>query len=437
MLSMSHNTKRKLTAKLAIAAAIFAMLPATAGVVLGQDNKDKKDKKKFVTLADVDKPNIQYKNIYKDLDLSKFVWPNPPAITRIRYVNFWSGEKLDLSQQQGQKKKNSWMERVSGVTVGGSNAETKPRWQLIVPNGIAVDSKGKVYIADSKVRAIFIVNLETGAYEMIKNGEQANFKWPSGLAMDDSDRLFASDPGMHRVLVFGPNHKVEATISQGLVAPAGVAVDDENRLLYVADPEQDQVFVFDADPPHKKIRAMGTPGQAHKLTTPGDFAKPVGVAVDNDGNLYVTDTFNNRVEIFDADGNFIRQFGKNGDGVGYFARPKGIAIDADGHVWVTDSVQERVQVFTPEGKVLIWMGGQGLLPGRFSALENVTIDKKNRVFTTEQYPGRLQYFRYTTDAEAKAEKDQRDQDLKKNGQQRAAVNKAAEGQKPESPSPQK
>ena len=181
--------------------------------------KEKKDKKKFVTLADVDKPKIQYKNIYEDLDLSKIVWPNPPAITRIRYINFWSGEKLDLSQQQGQKKKSSWMERVSGVTVGGANAEAKPRWQLIVPNGIAVDSKGKVYIADSKVRAIFIVNLETGAYEMIKNGEQANFKWLTGLAMDDSDRLFAADPGLHHVLVFGPNHKVEATISQGLFRP--------------------------------------------------------------------------------------------------------------------------------------------------------------------------------------------------------------------------
>ena len=64
--------------------------------------------------------------------------------------------------------------------------------------------------------------------------------------------------------------------------------------------------------------------------------------------VYVTDTWNNRIEIFDADGKFIRTFGKAGDGPGYFARPKGIAVDGDGHVWVADGIQERVQVFYPK-----------------------------------------------------------------------------------------
>ncbi len=90
--------------------------------------------------------------------------------------------------------------------------------------------------------------------------------------------------------------------------------------------------------------------------------------MDGDGNLFVSDTLNNRVQVFDADGKFIRAFGKAGDGPGYFARPKGIAVDSDGHVWVADAVQDRVQVFTPEGQLLIWMGGNGLLPGQFSSL---------------------------------------------------------------------
>jgi sugar lactone lactonase YvrE len=434
MFRTSTNPKRKMAARAVTATVIVAMLLGSAVVALGDDATDKKkDKKKFVTLADLDKPQPTYKNIFEGLDLSKFVWPNPPSITRIRYINYWSGEKLDLSQQQQKQKKNSWMERVSGATVGGSNSVTKLRWQLLIPNGIAVDSKGKVYIADSKVRAIFVVNIEDGSYEMIKNGEQANFKWLTGLAMDDSDRLFAADSGLRRVLVFTPDRKVEATITQGLIAPSGVAVDNENRLLYVADPEQDQIFVFDADPPFKKIRTLGTGGQAHKLTTIGNFAKPVGVAVDKDSNLYVSDTWNNRIQVFDADGNFIRTFGKAGDGVGYFSRPKGLAIDADGHVWVTDGMQQRVQVFTPEGKLLIWMGGEGLLPGSFSGLENVAIDSKNRVFTTEQLPGRLQYFRYTTNDEARAELDKRNQGQKKNTQQPAVANNATTENKEQTP----
>ena len=421
----SNSMSKKLTRVFAVAVAVaLAMCMATVAFA-----KDKKIKS--APMDDGQGPKIVYKNVFEGLDLSKFVWPNPPQITRIKYLTFWSGEKLETQPQQ--KKKTSWMERVSGVATGGGQADFKPRWQLVVPNGIAIDSKGKVYVADSKVRAIFIVDFETGKYEMIKNGAEARFQWPTGLAMDDSDRLFAADSGMKRVLVFGPDHKVEGVIDRGLMAPAGLAIDNENRLLYVADPEQDQVFVFDADPPFKKIRAMGTPGKAHTLTSPGDFSKPIGVAVDKEGYLYVTDTWNNRIEVFDADGNFIRTWGKAGDGPGYFARPKGIAIDGDGHVWVADSLQERVQLYTPEGRLLIWMGDHGLLPGSFMALESIAIDANNRVFTTEQFPGRLQVFRYRTDVEAKAEKEQRDQDLKKRAEQRAMANKAAAEKPGESP----
>ena len=73
------------------------------------------------------------------------------------------------------------------------------------------------------------------------------------------------------------------------------------------------------------------------------------MAVDSDGNVYVTDTFNNRVEIFDADGEFISMFGKNGDGPADFERPKGIAVDCDGHIWVVDAAQNRVKVFDQQG----------------------------------------------------------------------------------------
>ena len=150
----------------------------------------------------------------------------------------------------------------------------------------------------------------------------------------------------------------------------------------------------------KLKRKIGTTGHNHELTAPGDFAKPTGVAVDKEGNLYVADTLNDRIEVFDADGDFIRTWGKNGDGPGYFARPKGVAIDSDGHVWVADGMQDRVQVFTNEGQLLIAMGGHGLLPGQYQGLVNVATDnRRNRVYTSEIYPGRVQEFRYVTDAE--------------------------------------
>jgi len=400
-------------------ARLAAVLAFTLGVILASSPwAYGKDKKKDVKAEE--SAEKQTRSFMEGLDLSKIVWPNPPAITRIRYMNYFSGEKFVPPDKQG-KKKASWMERVSGIATGEAPSVNKQRFQLVVPYGVAVDSKGRVYVSDSKVRAIFIVDMETGKFDMIKNGSDARFQWITGLAVDDSDRLFVSDPGMRRVLVFDPEHKVEGTIAQGLRDPGGIAIDNENRFVYVADAELDQVLVYDADPPYKFLRAIGTPDTQHKSTAPGDFAKPTNVAVDEDGNLYVSDTWNDRIEEFDADGNFIRTFGKAGDGPGYFARPKGIAIDSDGHVWVADGSQDRVQVFTPEGRLLIWMGGHGLYPGQFQSLVGIAIDKNNRVFTTEQFPGRLQMFRYFTNAEAVAERDRRDAEAKKKVEERRAT----------------
>jgi sugar lactone lactonase YvrE len=252
---------------------------------------------------------------------------------------------------------------------------------------------------------------------MIKNGSDAKFEWLVGLAIDDGDRLFAADGGKRHVVVFDKNHKVEGAISEGLSAPGGLAVDNENRLLYVTDAEQDLVLVYDLDPPFKLIRKLGKPGTEHTSTAPGEFAKPAGVAVDQDGNVFVADTWNNRIEEFDADGTFIKTFGEAGDGPGFFARPKGISVDGDGHLWVADALQDRVQVFTPEGQLLIYMGEHGLLPGQFQSLTNVMVDKNNRVLTTELYAGRLQVFRYYTNSEAKAELDRRNAVGKRNADQ--------------------
>ena len=341
------------------------------------------------------------------LDTSKIVWPNPPAITRIKYLAFYTGEKVEPPSQK-QAKKANWKDRLAGTDPEADRkVKTGERYALGAPYGLAVDSKNRLYVADTKVGAVFVFNTDTRDLEMIRNGHEAHFVRITGLAIDDSDRLFVSDNGLKHVVVFNPQRKVEANIAEGMADPAGIALDNENRFLYVCDTALDQVLVYDADT-YKLLRKIGTTGKAHTLTTPGDFAAPTNVAVDPDGNLYVADTLNNRVEVFDADGNFSNEFGKAGDGPGYFARPKGIAIDADGHVWVADAVQDRVQVFTKEGRLLIWMGGHGLLPGQFRALAGLTIDKNNRVFTSEQFPGRVQMFRYITADEALAEKTKRD-----------------------------
>jgi sugar lactone lactonase YvrE len=375
------------------ALAIFAAMLAALPLSLQADQKKKKSDAKSETEAKI-----------KAIDYSNIVWPNPPAIARIKYTNWYASDKAVRNMQGNKAKKSAWMDRLAGTQ---SNDEVFKRpFELLQPYGIAVDSKGLLYVADQKVGAIFIFNTETRDVDLIKNSVHAHFVRIIGLAMDDNDRLFVSDPGLRHVIVFDKNHKAEDVITEGMADPGGLAIDTQNRLLYVADIELDQVLVYDADT-LKLLRKIGTTGHKHELTTPGDFSKPTGVAVDAEGNLYVADTMNNRIEIFDADGQFVSTFGKAGDGPGYFARPKGVAIDGDGHIWVADGVQDRVQVFNKEGQLLISVGGHGLLPGQFQGLVAIAIDKKNRVFTTEIFPGRAQQFQYVSDAEADKEREKR------------------------------
>ncbi len=342
-------------------------------------------------------------------DIAKIVWPNPPAIPRIAFKDLFTGEKIDPSLYAHKKRKQTWMDRLAGSLPADQIKTDKLPFQLMRTYGVGVDSKGMIYAADQGVAAVFIFDPEKKDHvELIGNGRQANFAMIAGLALDDDDRLFVADAKLHHVLVFNPKHQQEAAFGGDvLVRPAGVAIDRENRFLYVADTGNDVVDVFDADS-YKLLRQIGKPSKKHDQTDPGTFSLPEGVAVDRDGNVYVTDTFNDRIEIFDADGEFISTFGKNGDGPADFERPKGIAVDCDGHIWVVDAAQNMVKVFNQQGRLLIYFGGQGYYPGQFMGPWGIAIGASNQVIVSETYPGRVQVFRYITDAEAAAEKARRE-----------------------------
>ena len=95
-------------------------------------------------------------------------------------------------------------------------------------------------------------------------------------------------------------------------------------------------------------RVIGGPGSG-----PGQFAEPRGVAADASGNVYVADTKNSRIEVFDANGNFVRQFGARGSGDGQLNEPCGVAVGPNGEVFVADTWNHRVARFGPAGE---WLG---------------------------------------------------------------------------------
>src|SRR5262249_47320295 len=177
MLNLKTNSMQR-KAGAAVLAIAFSVLFLT-----GLAFCDKKKKK------DADKPKPDLMDI---LDLSKIVWPKPPAIARIRYLNYFCSQKTPDAPQT---KKAKWMDRLAGVAVGQQVTTEKRLWQLVTPYGLAVDSKNRLYVADSKVHAIFIFDTETKDLPLIKNGVEARFWLITGLAVYDSDRLFFSGMG--------------------------------------------------------------------------------------------------------------------------------------------------------------------------------------------------------------------------------------------------
>ncbi len=176
--------------------------------------------------------------------------------------------------------------------------------------------------------------------------------------------------------------------------PRGAAVDGEGAdgYVYVADSGNNRIQKFDAN--GQFITQWGSEGDG-----PGQFKEPWGIAVDAKGHVYVADTWNHRLQKFDAEGNFLRQWGgfrdtggaASGD-EGLFWGPRGIAVDGAGNVYVTDTGNKRVQVFDADGQFLAQWGGFGVEDGQMDEPVGIAVDQEGYIYVADTWNQRVQKF---------------------------------------------
>lgn len=135
------------------------------------------------------------------------------------------------------------------------------------------------------------------------------------------------------------------------------------------------------------VAAWGSPGTGN-----GQFNAPFGLATDANGNVYVADAWNHRVQKFTSSGAFVTAWGSNGVAPGQFNYPRDIAVDPSGFVFVVDGANARVQKFTQEGVFVSTFGTPGSGDGQFNFAFAIDIDAAGNIYVTERDNHRVQKF---------------------------------------------
>ncbi|HMF20149.1 MAG TPA: 6-bladed beta-propeller, partial [Gemmataceae bacterium] len=212
-----------------------------------------------------------------------------------------------------------------------------------------------------------------------KGDKPGEFYSPIHIAITKKDEVFVADLNNARVQRFTTEGKFLGSFDLPLDKPprkscivGGLAVDDDG-LIYLSLMNQDKVMVVTEK--GKLVREWGS----KRGKGDGEFHQPGGIVLRKDGTLFVTDHCNHRIQKFSKEGKFLAKWGEHGDKPGQFGAPEHagsrfggphfLAQDSKGRLYTTEGVAGRVQQLSPEGKPLLAWGDKGDQPGGFGSLK--------------------------------------------------------------------
>ncbi len=255
------------------------------------------------------------------------------------------------------------------------------------PYGISAGPNQILY-CDSGISGVGILNLSKEQLEQFIPTGAGKMKTPINAVVDRQGNLYVTDTEREQVLIYGPDRApLEPLGRKDEMKPCGLAVAGDN--LYVTDLKNHQVRIY-----HLPDRALVRTLPAKDDEGKGKLYSPRNVAVDPEGKVYVSDPGAFCVQVYDAEGRYLRTLGRQGVGPGQFARPRGLATDREGRLYVVDGATQVVQLFDKEGRLLIFFGDPTITgPGSTSLPDGVAVDYDNvRYFEKYAAPGRkLEY----------------------------------------------
>ncbi len=310
----------------------------------------------------------------------RLVWPPPPLTTRIEFVRSIVSDD-DLGRD------TTFTQRLLNF-LGGEKPTPN---RIVEPMGLAVSDDGqRLYVSDFAHLAVFIFDFAHKRFSKI--GAADKLARPVGLALDAQENLYVVEQEKKGISVFDrEQRRIQFITHPSVERPTGIALDRTRGRIYLADTGHTKSKTHTVKIFNLRGELIGTIGR-DKGEEPGQFLFPTYLALDPQGRLYVTDTLNSRVQMFDPDGRYITSFGGRGNCWGCFDKPKGVALDSFGNLYVVDSGWSNVQIFNSKGQVLLFFGGRGPIPGMLMNPTAVTIDSQNRIYVADYLNHRVEMY---------------------------------------------
>jgi ABC-type Fe3+ transport system permease subunit/streptogramin lyase len=260
--------------------------------------------------------------------------------------------------------------------------------QLNKPRSVAVDGNDNVYVVDMTGRVQKFS--PAGVFLLSWQMPQTDLGKPKGMGRDPEGNIIVVEPHYQRinhfttngVLVFQWGHR--GTNDGQFMLPRAVAVNHEGEIYVPEYTLRERVQRF-SPKGARWLQSFGTPG-----TEPGQFNRAEGICVDQQDRVYVADSCNHRIQVFDREGHFLRTYGKAGTGKGELSYPYDICVDHEGRQYVCEFGNSRIQVFDANDAPLEIIGGPGARPGQFANPWAVALDSFGNLYVADSQNHRVQ-----------------------------------------------